>query len=125
MKTLSRFLEIRFLAFTCAAAGLVAISIPAFAGDEVSVGMLLGFGLIWLALCVFNGSGWRRSNDGWHYALAEWNEQQQLTQDMTTLLSEALADLATWDREKAGEIQQRANTIILLRHQNSRERERS
>lgn len=124
MKTLSRILETRFLATIACALGLIVISIPAFSGDRFSIGMLMFFAMVWLAFAFFNGSGWRRSNEGWHYALTEWHEQHQLTQDMTSLLTEALSDLSTYDRDKADDIQQRANTIILLRFQNFNERER-
>lgn len=51
-----------------------------------------------------------------------WCEQEELTMDLTHLLSEALDHLSTWDREQADEIAERTNTVIRLRFQNFNER---
>lgn len=56
------------------------------------------------------------------HLLKGWQEQEELTIDLTHLLGESLERLSTWDRETADEIADRTNTVIRLRFQNFNER---
>lgn len=64
----------------------------------------------------------RMSNDTTTQAINGWNEQEDLTMDLTHLLAESLGKLSTWDREASDDIAERTNTIIRLRFQNFKER---
>lgn len=119
---MDRILEKRWLGMLLGALGLVAFGIMAIRGDQFATWMLLLFSLVWLGLCTYNGLGWTSSNEGWHRALDEWKEYQELAHDLTSLLAEATDRLSTYDRETADEIRDRAKTIIVLRSQNTMER---
>jgi len=115
----------RILAGVIGGGGIVALGILTYVDDSLfTLVMLTASALVWVVFCILNGQGWSRALDRWHHTLLDWDEQQQLTMDLSNLLSEALNDLHTWDNEKARDIEARANTIIQLRFQNFLERDR-
>lgn len=115
----------RILAGVIGAVGIVALAVLTYVDDSLlSLVMLTVSALIWVVFCILNGRGWSRALDRWHHTLLDWDEQQQLTKDLSNLLTEALQDLDVWDHEKARDIESRANTIIQLRVQNFQERDR-
>lgn len=96
----------------------------AWQGDHTSIVILTCWALIGMGTAVGFGAGWRSSNEGWRRSNSGWAEQEQLTLDLTHLLSEALDNLSTWDREASDDIAERTNTVIRLRFQNFQESDR-
>lgn len=85
---------------------------------RVEIALLGVLALGWLGFAVANGKSWKRTLNSWHRTLQCWKESNHLVADLSSLLEEALNDLSTWDRDKADNIGERANTIIRMRSQN-------
>lgn len=100
------------------ATGLIAIH----EGETYAICLLMAWGIIGMTGAIFSGQGWGRALDRNLATLRGWEEQEQLTLDLTHLLGESLDHLSTWDRETSDDIAERTRTVIRLRFQNFNER---
>lgn len=122
-RRLSRILSpSRWLVLALVAPAHAALGIQAWYGSKFAIGMMVAFLYFWSIMAVLSGNAWGQALQRWKQSLDGWQETTRMAGDYGRLLGEAIDGLSTWDREKAEDINQRANTVALMRAQNVREK---
>lgn len=125
MTPLARILEGIGVFYVMVALVLVAhtlLAIQVIMGETFASYMIVVVLFMWTAIAFVHSRGRQRNLEHWERSLQNLHETNELCNDYASLLGEACGSLATWDREEAEDIVQRAKTIGRLRQANFDER---